>query len=83
MPYGYIGSMRVREGHRDEVIAMLSVANGLRAADCQLYGVHRARAAARRVRLYDRRRDDLQDRPDRRHEVGRGSSRADNEHYVK
>ena len=47
MPYGYIGSMRVREGHRDEVIAMLSVANGLRAADCQLYAVCTARGQPR------------------------------------
>jgi quinol monooxygenase YgiN len=40
MPYGYIGSMRVRSGHRDEVIEiLLSGADGLRAAGCQLYAV--------------------------------------------
>jgi quinol monooxygenase YgiN len=40
MPYGYIGSMRVRPGHRDEVIEiLLSGADGLRAAGCQLYAV--------------------------------------------
>lgn len=40
MPYGYIGSMRTKDGHRDEVIAiLLSGADGLRAAGCQLYAV--------------------------------------------
>lgn len=40
MPYGYIGSMRVRSGHRDEVIEiLLSGADGLHAAGCQLYAV--------------------------------------------
>ena len=38
--YGYIGSMRTREGHRDEVIGiLLAGADGLRAAGCQLYAV--------------------------------------------
>jgi quinol monooxygenase YgiN len=38
--YGHIGSMRVRAGHRDEVIEiLLSAADGLRASGCQLYAV--------------------------------------------
>lgn len=37
MPYGYIGSMRVRPGHRHEVIEiLLSGADGLYAAGCRL-----------------------------------------------
>jgi len=40
MSYGYIGSMRTRAGHRDEVVAiLLSGADKLRAAGCQLYAV--------------------------------------------
>ncbi|HYK70669.1 MAG TPA: antibiotic biosynthesis monooxygenase [Streptosporangiaceae bacterium] len=40
MPYGYIGSMRTRTGRRDEVVQiLLSGADGLRAAGCQLYAV--------------------------------------------
>lgn len=40
MAYGYIGSMRVKEGHRDAVAAILtSGADGLRAAGCRLYAV--------------------------------------------
>ena len=40
MLYGYIGSMRTREGRRDEVIAiLLGGADALRAAGCQLYAV--------------------------------------------
>jgi quinol monooxygenase YgiN len=40
MPYAYIGSMRTREGHRDDVIdILLGGADGLRAAGCQLYAV--------------------------------------------
>lgn len=40
MRYGYIGSMRVRDGCRDDVISiLLSGADGLRAAGCQLYAV--------------------------------------------
>jgi quinol monooxygenase YgiN len=40
MAYGYIGSMRTRYGHRDEVVEiLLSGADGLRAAGCQLYVV--------------------------------------------
>ena len=40
MRYGYIGTMRVKPGHRDEVVATLvSGADGLRAAGCDLYVV--------------------------------------------
>ncbi len=40
MPYGYIGSLRAREGCRDDVITiLLSGADGLRVAGCQLYAV--------------------------------------------
>lgn len=40
MPFGYVASMRVRAGRRDEVIKiLLAGANGLRAAGCQLYAV--------------------------------------------
>jgi quinol monooxygenase YgiN len=40
VPYGYIGSMRTREGDRDEVIGiLLGGADGLRAAGCQVYAV--------------------------------------------
>jgi quinol monooxygenase YgiN len=40
MSYGYIGSMRVKDGHRDDVAAILtSGADGLRAAGCRLYVV--------------------------------------------
>lgn len=40
MPYGYIGSMRVKPGHRDKVIdILLSGAVGLRTAGCQFYAV--------------------------------------------
>jgi quinol monooxygenase YgiN len=40
VPYGYIGSMRARQGCRDDVISiLLSGAEGLRAAGCQLYAV--------------------------------------------
>ncbi|HEY2312460.1 MAG TPA: putative quinol monooxygenase [Streptosporangiaceae bacterium] len=40
MQYGYIGSMRTREGRRDEVIEiLLAGADGLREAGCQLYAV--------------------------------------------
>jgi quinol monooxygenase YgiN len=39
--YGYLGSMRARPGHRDEVVAILvSGADGLRAAGCLLYIVN-------------------------------------------
>jgi quinol monooxygenase YgiN len=38
--YGYIGSMRVKDGHRDAVIELLLTgADGLRAAGCQVYAV--------------------------------------------
>jgi quinol monooxygenase YgiN len=40
VPYGYIGSMRTRPGRRDDVIKiLLSGADGLRAAGCQVYAV--------------------------------------------
>lgn len=40
MPYGYLGSMRAKAGHREDVIEiLLSGADGLRAAGCQLYAV--------------------------------------------
>jgi quinol monooxygenase YgiN len=40
VPYGYVGSMRTRPGGRDEVVGiLLSGADGLRAAGCQLYAV--------------------------------------------
>ena len=40
MTYGYIGSMRVRNGHRDTVVdILLSGADGLRTAGCQIYAV--------------------------------------------
>jgi quinol monooxygenase YgiN len=40
VPFGYVGSMRVREGRREEVIKiLLAGADGLRAAGCQLYAV--------------------------------------------
>jgi len=36
--YGYIGSLRTRHGHRDEVVAiLLRGVDGLRAAGCDLY----------------------------------------------
>ena len=40
MAYGYIGSMRAKPGLRDEIIGiLLSGADGLRAAGCQVYAV--------------------------------------------
>jgi quinol monooxygenase YgiN len=40
MRYGYMGTMRVKPGHRDEVVATLvGGADGLRAAGCDLYVV--------------------------------------------
>jgi quinol monooxygenase YgiN len=40
MSYGYIGSMRARDGRRDDVVAVLTGgADGLRAAGCRLYAV--------------------------------------------
>lgn len=40
MRYGYIGSMKVRPGFREEVVAiLLSGADGLREAGCELYVV--------------------------------------------
>jgi quinol monooxygenase YgiN len=38
--YGYVGTMRTKAGHRDEVVKILvSGADGLRAAGCRLYVV--------------------------------------------
>lgn len=40
MRYGYFGTMRVKPGHRDEVVATLvSGVDGLKAAGCDLYVV--------------------------------------------
>lgn len=40
MRYGYFGTMRVKPGHRDEVVATLvSGQEGLAAAGCDLYAV--------------------------------------------
>lgn len=40
MSYGYLGSMRTRYGHRDEVVTiLLSGVDGLRAVGCELYVV--------------------------------------------
>jgi quinol monooxygenase YgiN len=36
--YGYLGSMRARPGHRDDVVAILTKSgDGLRSAGCELY----------------------------------------------
>lgn len=38
MAYGYIGSMRTKPGHRDDVVAiLLGGVDSLRAAGCELY----------------------------------------------
>ncbi len=38
MAYGYLGSMKVKPGHRDDVVAiLLSGLDGLRAAGCEAY----------------------------------------------
>ena len=40
MPYGYIGSMKTKPGHRNDVVAiLLNGADGLRQAGCDLYVV--------------------------------------------
>lgn len=40
MTYGYVGTMRVKAGHRDDVVAiLLSGIDGLRAAGCHSYVV--------------------------------------------
>jgi len=45
MTYGYIGSMRTRPGHRDDVVAILTGgADGRRAAGCHAYVVGVAEA---------------------------------------
>ncbi len=38
MTYGYLGSMKVKPGHRDDVVSiLLSGLDGLRAAGCEAY----------------------------------------------
>lgn len=38
MAYGYIGSMKTKSGHRDDVVSiLLGGVDGLRAAGCELY----------------------------------------------
>jgi quinol monooxygenase YgiN len=40
MAFGYIGSMRTKPGHRDDVVAILTRGHdGLRQAGCRLYAV--------------------------------------------
>jgi quinol monooxygenase YgiN len=40
VPYGYIGSMKTKAGHRDDVVAiLLNGVDGLRQAGCDLYVV--------------------------------------------
>ncbi len=39
MRYGYFGTMRVKPGHRDEVVATLTAQGDLAAAGCDLYAV--------------------------------------------
>lgn len=40
MAYGYVGTMRTKAGHRDDVLKiLLSGVDGLRAAGCELYVV--------------------------------------------
>lgn len=40
MAFGYIGSMRTKPGHRDDVVAILTRGkDGLKAAGCQVYAV--------------------------------------------
>jgi quinol monooxygenase YgiN len=40
VPYGYIGSMKVKPGHRDDVVnILLSSVEGLRKVGCDLYVV--------------------------------------------
>jgi quinol monooxygenase YgiN len=52
--YGYIGSMRAKSGHRDEVVAiLLSGADGLRATGCLLYVVNVADAEPDMIWVYE------------------------------
>jgi quinol monooxygenase YgiN len=45
MSYGYLGSIRTRPSHRDDVIAiLLRGVEGLRAAGCRLYVVSAAQS---------------------------------------
>jgi quinol monooxygenase YgiN len=54
MAYGYIGSMRAKPGHRDEVVAiLLSGADGLRAAGCLLYVVNVAETDPDTIWVYE------------------------------
>ncbi len=40
MAFGYIGSMRTKPGHRDDVVAILTSGQaGLKTAGCQVYAV--------------------------------------------
>ena len=40
MPYGYVGTMKTKPGHRDDVVAiLLDDVEGLRAAGCEAYVV--------------------------------------------
>jgi quinol monooxygenase YgiN len=52
--YGYIGSMRAKPGHRDEVVTiLLSGADGLRAAGCLLYVVNVADTEPDTIWVYE------------------------------
>jgi quinol monooxygenase YgiN len=52
--YGYLGSMRAKPGHRDEVVAiLLSGADGLREAGCLLYVVNVAETDPDRIWVYE------------------------------
>jgi quinol monooxygenase YgiN len=54
MAYGYIGSMRAKPGHRDEVAAiLLSGTDGLRAAGCLLYVVNVADTEPDTIWVYE------------------------------
>jgi quinol monooxygenase YgiN len=52
--YGYLGSMRTKPGHRDDVVALLiSGTDGLRAAGCLLYVVNVADSDPDRIWVYE------------------------------
>jgi quinol monooxygenase YgiN len=54
MPYGYIGSMKAKPGHRDDVVTMLvSGADGLRAAGCDSYVVSVSAADADTIWVFE------------------------------